>query len=237
MFPTNALKFFSVLFIAPLIFSSCSFWQTSQNENTNSNTFVAEELKSEIPFENKEPEIFQAEIVLTTFANGEKYERIIKAARSREKIRYDYPNETSFLQINEGQTFLLEIKQKVYVQNQASSDISIPTGETIKDFLTTEWLSEKRDARFENLGAENGLTKFRVRLGSNSEILIYIDENLKLPIKQEFYSLNGEQKTLLSAMEIKNLKLEIDEVLFELPKDFKQVSVKQFQEQVHNQRK
>ncbi len=203
----------------------------------NSNTFVAEEIISEIPFENKEPEIFQAEIVLTTYANGEKTERIIKAARHREKIRYDYPNGNSFLQITENERFLLETDKKIYLQNQMSSGNSTESGNSLKDFLTIEWLNEKRDANFENLGTENALVKYRVSVENmNSEILIYVDENLKFPVKQEFYSIIGEQKTLLSAMEIRNLKLEVDENLFELPKDFRKVSIKEFQKIVREKR-
>ncbi len=237
MFPTNALKFLLVLFLAPVIFSSCSFWQTAENGNTNSNTFVADELVSEIPFENKEPEIFQAEIVLTTYLNGEKTERIIKTARSREKIRYDYPNGTSFLQLNETEKFLLEAEKKIYAQGSSISNSSAETGETLKDFLTTEWLSEKRDLKFENLGSENGLAKYRVSGENNStEILIYVDENLKFPVKQEFYSTSGEQKILFTAMEFRNLRLEIDGSIFDLPKDFKKISIQEFQKSVREKR-
>jgi hypothetical protein len=237
MLSTNALKFFFVFFFAPLIFSSCGFWQTSQTENPNSNLFAAEELKSEIPFENKEPEIFQAEIVLTTYLNDEKTERAIKTARAREKIRCDYPNGISFLQINENEKFLLETEKKIYAQGSAILSNSPETGEILKDFLTTEWLSEKRDAKFENLGSENGLTKYRVQgENNNSEILIYVDENLKFPVKQEFYSISGEKKILFTAMEIRNLQLEADEAVFTLPEDYKKVSVKEFQEEVRKKR-
>jgi outer membrane lipoprotein-sorting protein len=237
MFPIKPLKFFCALFLASMIFSSCSFWQTDENQNTNSNTFVAEEIISEIPFENKEPEIYQAEIVLITYSNGEKTERIIKAARLREKIRYDYPNGTSFMQINESERFMLETEKKIYVQNQMSSGNSTESGNSLKDFLTTEWLNEKRDAKFENLGTENALVKYRVSIeNTNLEILIYVDANLKFPVKQEFYSISGDQKTLLSAMEIRNLKLEVDENLFELPKDFRKVSIKEFQKIVREKR-
>ncbi len=237
MFPTNTLKFLFVLVLASMIFSSCSFWQTAENENTNSNTFTADELKSEIPFENKEPEVFQAEIVLAAFINGEKSERIIKAARSREKIRYDYPNGISFLQLNENEKFLLETEKKVYAQSASISNNSANTGDVLKDFLTTEWLSERRDVKFENLGMENGSAKYRVSDENNySEILIYVDENLKFPVKQEFYSISGEQKILFSAMEFRNLKLEIDESIFDLPQDYKKVSIEEFQKSVREKR-
>lgn len=225
------------IFLASVILSSCSFWQTSESGQTNSNTFVASALESAIPFENKEPETFQTEIVLSNFLNGEKIERVIKAAKNGEKMRYDYPNGTSFLQTGENERFLLETEKKIYAQNPATSDTSKETGETLKDFLTTEWLNEKRDVKFENLGAENGLAKYSVKSeNESSETLIYIDENLKFPVKQEFYSINGEQRNIISAMELRNLKLEVDEKVFELPKDFKQVSIKEFQQIVREKK-
>jgi outer membrane lipoprotein-sorting protein len=220
-----------------VIFSSCSFWQTAESEQNNSNTFTAEELRSEIPFENKEPEVFQAEIVLTNYLNGEKTERVIKAARSLGKLRYDYPNGSSFLQTGENEQFLIETEKKIYAQSPTNADTSAQTGETLKDFLTTEWLNEKSDVRFENLGAENGLAKYRVKgENENSEVIIYVDENLKFPVKQEFYSINGEQRTIISAMELRNLKLEVDESVFELPKNYKQVSIQEFQEEIRKKR-
>jgi hypothetical protein len=89
---------------------------------------------------------------------------------------------------------------------------------------------------FENLGAENGLTKYRVRLKDMpkdaSETLIYIDENLKIPVKQEFYTINGEQKILVFSMELRNLKLQTDDKLFELPKDYRKVSSNEFQKAI-----
>lgn len=225
------------IFLASVVFSSCSFWQTSESGQNNSNTFVASELESGIPFENKEPETFQAEIVLSSFLNGEKIERVIKAAKNGEITRYDYPNGTSFLQLNENKQFLLKTEQKIYAQILTNTDVSNQTGETLKNFLTTEWLNQKTDVKFENLGAENGLVKYRVK-GENesSETFIYVDENLKFPVKQEFYTLNSEQKTIISAMELRNLKLEINESVFEIPKDYKQVSIREFQEAIRKKR-
>lgn len=237
MFSSKRVKFVCPVFLASVIFSSCSFWQTSENGQSNSNKFVASELESSIPFENKEPEVFQAEIVLSSFLNGEKIERVIKAARSKEKVRYDYPNGTSFLQKDENERFLLETEKKIYAQNSTISDSSKETGETLKDFLTTEWLNGKSDVKFEKIGAENGLTKYLVK-GENegSETLIYFDENLKLPVKQEFYVADGGQKNIISAMELRNLKLEVDEMVFELPKGFRQVSIKEFQQIVREKK-
>ena len=107
-------------------------------------------------------------------------------------------------------------------------------------FLTTEWLSEKRDASFEKLDSDVNLTKYRVRLDESnfSEILVYVDQNSGLPVKQEFYSIGGDgQKNLAYAFELKNLKLETEENLFSVPANFKKVSREEFQKTLRGENK
>lgn len=231
---SKSIKFFCTAILTMSFFSACSFWQTSENGQQNSNTFVPDELKSEIPFATKEPEIFECEFVITNYPNGEKQERIISVARNGEKLRYDYPTNLSFLQISENERFLIDNEKKIYSKSQTSSNEKEEAEETLKDFLTTKWLNEKHDAKFENLGAENNLTKYRVisdrAENSKSETIIYYDEEVKIPVKQEFFLVNGENKTNVYSMEIRNLKLQADEKKFEMPKNYKSVSIKEYQE-------
>jgi hypothetical protein len=239
MFLPKAIKI-SVVFAA-MFCQACSLWQSSESRNANafSAPFASQELKSKVPFSSKEPDVYQTEIVLTNYSGGEKFERRSFTARRDEKIRSDYENKLSFLQRNENEKFLIHHGKKIYVDSQTNSGAANETGDQIKDFLTTEWLNEKRDTAFENLGAENGLTKYRARLEDatniNSEILIFLDENLKIPVKQEFYTVNGEQKTLVFSMELQNLKLETDDKLFELPKDYRKVLSSEFQKAIRQE--
>jgi hypothetical protein len=236
MFLPNAIKI-SVVFAA-LFCQACSLWQSSESRNANafSVPFAAQELKNKVPFSSKEPDVYQTEIVLTNYSNGEESERRSFTARRGVKLRSDYENKISFLQRNENEKFLIHQGKKIYVDSQTNSGAANETGDQIKDFLTTEWLNEKRDTAFENLGSENGLTKYRVRLENaaniSSEILVFIDESLKIPVRQEFYTVNGEQKILVFSMELQNLKLETDDKLFELPKDYRKVSSSEFQKAV-----
>ncbi len=75
------------------------------------------------------------------------------------------------------------------------------------------------------------MTKYRAVFGESgkSEVVIWIDEKIGLPVKQEFYSIGGEQKILTFTFEMKNFKPQTDENLFEIPKDFRKVSIKEFQ--------
>lgn len=221
-----------------MLCQACGYWQSAGNQNANASiASQAEETKSAVPFSTKEPDVYQAEIVLTNYADGEKSERKIFMARRDGKLRCDYENKISFFQMGENQIFLIHNGKKIYAESQTNSGDANEAADTIKDFLTAEWLNEKRGATFEKLGAENGLTKYLVRLedapNAESETLIFVDDNLKIPVRQEFYTATGgEQKVLAFSMELENLKLEADDKLFELPRDFRKVSMKEFQKTI-----
>lgn len=234
MFKSSAGKFsfaLSLIFIA-----SCSVWQTPPNANqANQSNVAAVETKREIPFSTVEPEIYQTEIVIKTFNGNEASERKILTARNgtRRVTVFDADEKSALTRLNLAEDTAVSIypDKKIYAEFSGSSTGS---GDSANDFLTTEWLNQKTDAEFENLGIENGLSKFRVKLGdaenSNSEILIFVDDNLKVPVRQEFYSVSGEQKTLTVSIELQNFKYVADENLFVLPKDFRKVAAKEFQE-------
>lgn len=209
--------------------------------------FVATDIKSEIPFSTKEPEIYQTEIINRTYAadadGGETQERKIFTARNGESrltvFNPGQKGEIARLDLNAaGVTISIHRGKRIYTESSPGGGSG---RDETNDFLTTEWLNQKQSAGFESLGTENGISKFRVRLGeaekTNSEILIYVDENLKLPVKQEFYSGGeGEQKTLTFSVEMKNFKPEAEAKLFELPKDFRKVTPKEFQEIIWQER-
>ncbi len=228
MLSSNSAKVFFISFLAFTLFSSCRWWQKAENETPPPTPFVAKEIKSGIPFATKEPENFQAEFVVMT---GETEDKTF-AARSSNNRRYDFnygqKTQISVVQTADDKSFLVFQDKKIYVEN--SNNEIIQTAENPFDFLTTEWLNQKADTKFEQLGAESGLMKYRVNLGGNqnSESIIWVDENIGLPVKQEFYSINGEQRILNFTFEMKNFKPQADAVLFEVPKDFRKVSAEEF---------
>lgn len=224
----NFIKFFAFFAFALVICSACRFWQKAAGEIPSPTPFTAEELISEIPFSTKEPEVFQLEIVIT--ANGA--ENRIFASRNGANRRFDYDaggkNQVSAVRADKN--YLLLQGKKIYTE-EASENFSGAENRT--DFLTTEWLSGKADAKFFKLGAENNLVKYRVVFGeaenAKAESLIFIDEAAGLPVRQEFYTVQGEQKTLTMTVELKNLKLEAASDLFVVPADYRRVSLEEFQ--------
>lgn len=227
MFSSNQVKFF--LLFALLGFQACSFWQSKTEAPPP--TFSSEELVSDIPFSTKEPEVYQAEIVLINFTGDEKTERKTFVAKNGERRRCDYESKISFLQLTADRKFSIHAGKKIYVESEANANLTAAGSEDLKSFLSSKWVNDKADASFEPLGTENNLTKYRAVLADSqaSETLIYVDRNLKIPVRQEFYSIDGERKKLVFSMELRNLKLEADEKMFELPRDYKKVTDDEFQ--------
>jgi hypothetical protein len=80
------------------------------------------------------------------------------------------------------------------------------------------------------MGRENNITTYRVRFGdaASSDALIYINEDIGIPVKQEFYSINGDRRTLEYSVEFQDLQLTAEDDLFKIPDGFKKVSVQEF---------
>lgn len=222
MFSSNSIKVFFVFALG--VFSSCGWWRAAKSEDAPVSS-SAEELKSSVPFVTKEPENFQAEFVVTANDSDNK----IFVARSGNRRRSDYnsgaPNQLTVLQQSANQTFLILPYKKIYAENSVSQTAA-PT-EDFKDFLTNEWLNQTAAAKFTRLGSENDLTKYAVRLNDSdaAETIVFVDERINLPVRQEFYARRGEQKVLTYAVEMKNFKTPADENLFEIPKDVRKVSI------------
>lgn len=232
MHRSHPIQLFFAIFLTAAVSSGCGFWRSGPGEQP-ANLSVADNFKTEVPFETKEPDVFQAEFVMTLYAAGTGSERVIQVARNGAKIRYDYPTKLSFLQMSESEFFLINPEKKIYAKSPPGG--AGGANDSFREFLTTKWLNEKRGGRFENLGPAEGLTRYRFipdgAGAEKTEIIIYFDENLKIPVKQEFYSVSGEQKNLVSATEIRNLKLAADDSLFILPDDFTEVSAEKFEKE------
>ncbi len=235
MFSSNLIKFFLVS--ALLSCQACGSCQSKTDATVSPAPVVAQELESEIPFLTKEPDVFQTEIVVTTKDNFEDKTFITKNGANR-FIAFDFQGKTEFalLQFGGSQSFLIAPSQKIYAENQPET--AGAESETLNDLLTAGWSNQKADAKFERLGAENDFVKYLVNLDETkkSEIIITVDEKIGLPVRQEFYSLSNEQKTLTLTVELKNFSLQTEAKFFEVPKDYKKVPLKEFRETLRRQR-
>ena len=235
MFSSNLIKTFFVL--ALLGCQSCSYWRGQTNATPAPTPFVAEELKSAIPFSTKEPDVYQTEIVMIDAGGFEEKTFAAKNGANRLLILdFQGKTETALLQTGENLNFSIAPRQKIYAENKYET--AIAKSESLNDLLTTELINRKTDARFETLGAENNLVKYRVTLddAKNSEVILYVNVQIGLPVRQEFYSVTGERKNLTSTMELRNFNLQAEAGIFEIPKDYRKVSPSEFRETMRRER-
>ena len=225
MFTSNPLK---IIFFSGLLFASaCSFFQSKTDAEKSPAPFVAEELKSAIPFTTKEPGAYQTEIIV--MANNAEDKTF--AARDKENrlmiFNYQTESEIAVLQLSDGQVFTIAPQRKIYTQEATGVK-----SETENDFFTAEWLNQKTNAKFETLPPENNLARYLVNLDETktSEIIVFVDAQIGLPVKQEFYSVRDEQRILTSTVELRNFNFSADAKFFEVPKDYRKVSSKEFYE-------
>jgi asparagine N-glycosylation enzyme membrane subunit Stt3 len=225
MFSAISRKIFFICCVPLLLFASSGCWRSVKTGDAPPTVFAADELKSDVPFATKEPENFQAEFVVT--ANDEQTKTFF--ARAGEKRRIDYAsgakNQLTILQNGARQSFLIFPAEKIYVENTASQ-IHAQGNENWKDFLTNQLLYQKAEAKYTSLGTENGTAKYSVELndGKNGEAIVFVNEQINLPVRQEFYSIRNGEKNLRFVFEMRNFKLQTDENLFEIPKNYKKVS-------------
>ena len=225
MFSSNSIKIF---FIFALLFcQACSFWRGETGATPSPTPYVAEELKSAIPFSTKEPDVYQTEIVVTANQIEDKFFTTRNKESRLTIFNYQTELETAVLQIGDGRIFTIAANRKIYSEKEAGAK-----DENANDFFTAEWLNQKTDAKFETLAPENNFARYRINLDSaaNSEIIIYVDAQIGLPVKQEFYSVKDGQKILTLTMELKNFNAQAEAKFFELPKDYRKVSSKEFYE-------
>ncbi len=226
MISSNSHKYLFFIFFALMLTASCRFCQTDPTRNKIQDP--ESEIQTDIPFSTKEPENFQADIVVTTVINGKTAERRYLIAKNGNRSLHTFDleseNERSILRL-EDKTILIENKSKSYREISKENSANFIDDSLIKN-LISKWLNEKVSASFVKLEVENGLTKYRVNLDSktNSEILIFIDEKIQLPVRQEFYSIVENKIILNYTIELKNFKLLAEEQLFELPKDHKEIN-------------
>ena len=227
----------------------------NQNGGANSNIAASEEM-SRPPFATKEPERYQAVRVITGSTGGEggSVNNQTFIARDGDKRREDYESanglKISFLQLASVNYVLIPAK-KIYAEltpeaggEESERETSVPP-----DFSPDKLLNEARtEARYENLGAEtvNGRAtqKYRVtvrgKTGASKEVmtetLIWVDEQLGMPVKSETTSSNsgsngGAATGSKVSMELRDIKETVDSGVFDLPQDYKRVDYKEIQAQ------
>ena len=143
---------------------------------------IVEPPKSDVPFETKEPETFQADLITT--ATGT--ETRVRYARKGANWRLDtFAGGTPFRTI-------IGTEKLTHIDHRSRTYAESPSGggpnerpSYVTD-LTQTLLNQKQHAKFEKLGAEGSIERFRVTLeGSDTPWIISYDTSIKMVTRQE----------------------------------------------------
>lgn len=217
--PSSVLCAFLVL----LFLAGCrSQTELTATGNTPSETIVS----ATPPFQTKEPERYSATRTITiTTAAGQTFVTKTLIARDGERRRNESDG-TVYLELPEGR-FVLIPEEAVYADVVAE-----PDGNTEEQVSPESVLhAETGTTSYQNLGTEviggRSSSKYRVVVnGSNSqnvnltEILIWIDEMLKMPVRSETTSPEGTR----IQMEFSDLKFEVEGSVFQIPEHYQKIA-------------
>jgi hypothetical protein len=212
MFLSNPVKIFHAVCCLSILLAGCSLWRG----NDNSAVTFASPPKNGYPFVAREPEVFQAEVVVRT---GET-ERRMFIARNGEKRRIDYDVGTDNQHgvLISDKEYLLFYKRKVFEERAMSSNVA-----ALYEPLSAQVLTTQGYADFEEVNRDRSVVKYSARVGdsSNAESFIFFDESIGLPVRQEFYSVDGPGRKLQYSVALENFRTEADPDLFIVPKIFR----------------
>ncbi len=172
----------------------------------------------------KDPERFSADIVIESFTDGRKAERryfvAVDGKRRLEKFGVGTKTEFHVLTGPDGTSYRLNPVRKEYEVLTLRSISSKP--DSLKDSLISRWLNENKNAVFTDLGLDGRLRKYRVDIEgtNNTEIIVFVDESLEYPVRQEIYLVEGGQRKLTFRAELRSVSTNPDPGNFELPKGY-----------------
>ncbi len=221
MFLSNSRKFFLLVSICAVIFQSCGSSQTGENKDVS----LATESKNKFPFSTREPDVFQGDLIMSSGKTEDHW----FVARKGDKWRYDIFRgaERWISQIRSDKLYTVDHSKKVYWempgQGNSSRDGGNPN-DPARNFFRGE---EHRE--FDEVARENGLVKYKVRETDQTadETLIYIDAASGIMVEQEFTAKKGPndaQPPLSFVYAVRNLKMDVDDGVFDLPPGYKKIA-------------
>ena len=213
MLLSTSVKIFCAALFLPLIFSGCSLWRGE----ANTPSFVPPQQESDIPFSTREPDVFQVEIV--TRAGG--VERRITVARDKNTRRIDYDVDTDSHRavIISDKEYVLDLRRKTVSERELAA-----AGAMKKE--VSSLLNVRDYADFDEVGRQGSVIEYRARVNESdaSDVSIFFDESIGLPVRQDFYSVNGDERKLKYSVELRNFSREVDLGVFEIPHGFRRES-------------
>lgn len=221
------------------------------NSATNQSGAIPTDASSNSPpFATREPEKYSAKIVFA-FRYDEAavnfVEQTYSVWRNGSDRRLDFVSgarEFSRLQLADGKQFILLPKQAVYAELNATGEkLETPNIPNQPDDFSLNLLlyAKPIGATYVRLGEETVLdrqtTKYQLSFGTTTEpqtvrteTFVWADAQLGLPVKTEIVAIENNQPTgAKNIIELREIKIEVDRAVFEIPEDFRKVSFAEIQ--------
>ena len=211
MFLSNLPRPFLLLIAFTLVMQACGSSQT----NVNKEVSLTGESTSEFPFAVKEPDVYQADVVVT--AGG--IETRWSVARNGEKWRTDiYAGADMIVSLlRSDKVYYIDHRKKTYYEMSEKPG----TGEI--GGIARSFFQGYEHNDFDETGREGTIIKYKVRPIDKrpGSILISIDTASGMMVKQEFLAADGGAQYVY---ELRNLKLNVDDSTFAIPPDYRKVT-------------
>ena len=223
MFLSNPRKILLLIGIFAGLIQACGGSQTDQVKPTS----PAAEVVREFPFSTKEPEVYQADLVLNDGVAETRY----FVARKGERWRFDIFRGTErwMSEIRSDKFYKVDHRRKIYTADNVESGSASTMGGFAGAMST--FFRGKQYREFDDLGREGNLHKYKVKesAASKESVLIYFDEASGMMVRQEFIGEKGgsSQETKF-IYELRDLKLDVADEIFAIPRGYRKVSADEF---------
>jgi len=219
MFLSNRLTPVLSLLLAFAILQACTW--PGGGEMPASASQVVEPPKSDIPFETKEPETFQADFITAAWGVNSR----VRYAREGTDWRVDtFDGEAP-------RRSIISTDKQIHIDHKAKTYAEAPSGggpaerpSYVTD-LTQTLLNRKDHAKFEKLGADAGLERYRVTIdGSTSPWIVTYDTSIRMVTRQEPESASPGG----FAFEMRGFTPNVSDAVFEVPAGYRKVAWQEF---------
>ncbi len=211
MFLSNLPRPFLLGIAFTLVMQACG----SSQPNVNKEVSLTGESSSEFPFAVKEPDVYQADVILTAGGTETRW----TVARNGEKWRTDiYAGADMIVSLlRSDKLYNVDHRKKTFSEmNEKSGSGEI--GGIARSFFRGYELND-----FDETGREGNIVKYRVRpvVKRPGSIVISIDTASGMMVKQEFFAADGSPEYV---NELRNLKLSVDDSTFAIPAGYQKIA-------------
>ena len=218
MFLSNPKEKLLVIALFALLIQACG------GSQTNSDNAVLQPNGKRFPFPTKEPEVYQGDFVVGDGTTEQQY----FVARDGENWRFDIKRDGApwISQIRDGGTvYFLDHEKRVYSTLQGTQEQEFDGG--YFNSLTWGFFRGANYIEYEEAGRDGSLVKYKARMlkNSKSDVTVTIDERTGVLVRQEIADKPvGSETPITYFYEVRNLKLETDDSIFDLPSGYSRVA-------------